>query len=423
MLAWLNRHLPLLIALSVLLMLAQLLLKVWPSGPQLAGAMRSTQAFLHAWGWYFIAAGAVLAALATVCWLHWRETAPFWIYRVISMDILDRLTNKKQVEEAAAQMDQEALVIDAVSLTQALQAKVVGQNDVCEDLAQQVRRRLALMQRAKPVGVFLFAGPPGTGKTYLAKVLASELGRKLLHFDMTQFSAGSFAASQLFGMTKGYVGSDTYGKLTGGLRDYPAAVVLLDEIEKAHPEVLKGFLTAWNDGFVTEASDGKHISTSQAIFVLTSNAATDVLSQLQKDYANDADGLRMASVNALREHGFAPEVLNRIDRVFVFAPLAGLDVARVCALEMEAMIRGYGLDVAQGGVDPDIIVQLMQRYRRMGSSASSRDVVRALEESIADSLIKAKQLGYQTIELRIENGEVRAKAWRKAGGAAPGTGA
>jgi ATP-dependent Clp protease ATP-binding subunit ClpA len=255
MLAWLNRNLPLFIALGVLLMLVQLLRQVWPS---LAGL----QPFLAAWGWYFVAGAAVLGVLCFVAWLHWHDRAPNWIYTVISMDILDRLTNKQQVEAAAAQMEQEALVIDAGSLTQALQSRVVGQNAVCEDLAQQVRRRLALMQRSKPVGVFLFAGPPGTGKTYLAKVLATQLGRKLLHLDMTQFAAGSFAASQLFGMTKGYVGSDSYGKLTGGLRDHPQAVVLLDEIEKAHPEVMKGFLTAWNDGFITEASDGKHISTT-----------------------------------------------------------------------------------------------------------------------------------------------------------------
>ncbi len=79
---------------------------------------------------------------------------------------------------------------------------------------------------------------------------------------MTQFASGRHGATQLFGSSKGYIGSESYGKLTSDLRDSPEAVVLLDEFEKAHPEVHKNFLTAWNDGFVTEASDGKHISTS-----------------------------------------------------------------------------------------------------------------------------------------------------------------
>jgi ATP-dependent Clp protease ATP-binding subunit ClpA len=214
-------------------------------------------------------------------------------------------------------------------------------------------------------------------------------------------------------MSKGYVGSDTYGKLTGGLRDFPAAVVLLDEIEKAHPDLMKGFLTAWNDGFITEASDGKQISTSKAIFVLTSNAATDTLAQLARDFANDQDELRKASLHALGESGFAPEVLNRIDRVFVFKQLEGLDVARVCALEMETMIESYGLKVVGGGIDPQIIIQLMQRFRKLGSAASSRDLVRAMEESISDSLIQAKQQGFEAIELVNENGKVSARAKRK----------
>jgi ATP-dependent Clp protease ATP-binding subunit ClpA len=314
------------------------------------------------------------------------------------MDILDRLTNRAELERRLAQ-EVESVFVDAEALATQLKAKVVGEDRICDDLAAQIRRRLALMQRGKPVGVFLFAGPPGAGKTWLGKVLAEVLDRRLLHFDMTQYSAGAFGASSLFGSARGYTGSNSYGSLTAALRDTPDAVVLLDEIEKAHGDVHKKFLTAWNDGFVTESSDGKQIPTTRAIFILTTNAAVDTLSELAKQYANDPDTLRSSAVSALRDAGFAPEVLNRIDRIFVFEPLSGLDIARVAALEIERMIAGYGLTVAHGGIDAQVLLDLMSRQKKMGVSASSRDLTRAIEESIADSLIAAKQKGAKSVSL------------------------
>jgi ATP-dependent Clp protease ATP-binding subunit ClpA len=362
-----------------------------------------------------VAMVAAAAAAFVAIFLYQARYMPRFI-----MDVLDRLTNRAKLEQAYEARSQKLVTIDAGDLARRIKARVVGQDDAVDAICAQLRRRIAAHRKDKPLAVFCLAGAPGVGKTHFAKILAEELygDRAHLHFlDMSQFGQAHAAAS-LFGQARGYVGSQSYGALTAALRDVPDAVVLLDEFEKAHAEVHKRFLTAWNDGFVTEVSDGARVATNEAIFVLTTNAASRRIGEIAETAGTDAEELGRLAKAALADAQFAPEVLSRIDEVFAFRSLRGLDIARVVALELEALARQFGLAIADGGIDPAILLEAIETLSsRMHGGV--RDITRAIERQVTDGLIDARSLGATCVRLSARGATVKVIAADRAEPVAP----
>jgi ATP-dependent Clp protease ATP-binding subunit ClpA len=317
-------------------------------------------------------------------------------------DFIERRARKRREAE---RKEAKLTAIDADELAAKLKARVIGQDEVIDQICRTLRRRLAARRPNKPLAVFCFAGPPGVGKTHLAKVLAETLygDPRHLHFiDMSQNSA-----TTLFGSPRGYIGSDSYGQVTLALRTVPNAIMLLDEFEKADSEVHKRFLTAWNDGFVTETRDGAKLSTSETIFILTTNATSRRIGEMARDHKGSPEDLDRMIKSALADAQFAPEVLSRIDEVFAFRAMQGLDIARVVALEMEGITKQYDLEISAGGIDPQILVLAIEQATGDGGRGGVRELARSIEKKIADGLVDAKLGGATHVRFAADGDKIR----------------
>jgi ATP-dependent Clp protease ATP-binding subunit ClpA len=347
---------------------------------------------------------ALLSAICLAIAVIWVLIRADYIDTRWIMDILNRLTDKAQLNEMMRQQRGSASrQIDEATLADHLKGNVFGQNEVCDDVAQQIRTRYAKTRRSKPVGVFMLPGPPATGKTHFAKELARGLSAQatthFLPIEMSQYSQG-VAAQTLFGAPRGIQGSDQYGILTGALLQTPSCVVLLDEFEKASSELQTRFLSAWNDGYITDNSTGERISTTDAIFVLTTNAAQKKVTELCQSHT-DRDELSDACKKALQDH-FKPEVLSRIDRVFPFKPLEGMDIARVVASQMEASIQEYDLQVEK--VDPGVLFDAVEEVHK--KSADPREIARMLEKKIDRQAADLMEQGAHHVRVRDDEGAI-----------------
>ena len=286
-------------------------------------------------------------------------------------------------------------------LPELIKGKVIGQDDAVQKIARSIQRnRAGLKDPNKPIGSFIFLGSTGVGKTQLAKVLAKELFDSedaLVRIDMSEYME-KFAISRLVGAPPGYVGYEEGGQLTEKIRRKPYAVVLLDEIEKAHPDVFNMMLQVLDDGFLTD-SLGRKIDFRNTIIIMTSNIGARQLKDFGQGVgfgtaaktAQAEDYNKSVIENALKK-AFAPEFLNRIDDVIVFNSLEKGDIDKIIDIEMEKLIvrikdLGYTLNITEKAKD---FIAEKGFDKQFGARPLKRAIQKYVEDALAEEIITSK---------------------------------
>ena len=227
-----------------------------------------------------------------------------------------------------------------INMEERLRLRVIGQDEALERVANAIRRsRAGLSDPKRPIGSFIFLGPTGVGKTELARALAEFLfddERAMVRIDMSEYME-KHAVSRLIGAPPGYVGYDEGGQLTEQVRRHPYAVVLFDEIEKAHPDVFNILLQIMDDGRLTDGK-GRKVDFKNTVIIMTSNLGS---SYLQSENIRSADAFERASKQVMETlHGhFKPEFLNRVDDIIIFHPLGKEQLVKIVELRLEDLRR------------------------------------------------------------------------------------
>lgn len=301
------------------------------------------------------------------------------------------------------------------NLEQVLHQRVVGQDDAIAAVARAIRRsRAGIKDENRPIGSFLFLGPTGVGKTELAKALAEAVfgsEKNLIRVDMSEYM-DSVATSKMIGSAPGYVGYEEGGQLSERVRRNPYSVVLLDEVEKANPDVFNLLLQVLDDGFLTD-SKGRKVDFRNTIIIMTSNLGSRSLqSQQTVGFAADSadqDQLRAEKVRDATRAFFRPEFLNRIDETITFKSLTKAQLRQIVALmtkrlvdrlarqEVQLSISRAAEDViAKDGYDPE-----------NGARPLRRAIQRDLEDPIASALIKGEVKPGQAVKVGSHRGQLK----------------
>ena len=291
---------------------------------------------------------------------------------------------------------------------------VIGQDDAIRRVTKAIRRnRAGLKDPNKPIGTFIFLGPTGVGKTYLAKVLSKYLfdsDEAMIRIDMSEYME-KFAVSRLIGAPPGYVGYEEGGQLTEKVRRKPYSVVLLDEIEKAHPDVFHLLLQVLDDGQLTD-SFGRKIDFKNTIIIMTSNIGSRQLKefgmgvgfQTSAKESNKSGYAKSIIENALRK-SFAPEFLNRIDDVVIFDDIKREDIHKIIDIELSHLYKrveelGFKVNITikakdfiiEKGWDPNF-----------GARPLKRAIQKYVEDKLAEEIIKSSMKDGDTVTIDFDD--------------------
>jgi ATP-dependent Clp protease ATP-binding subunit ClpB len=303
-----------------------------------------------------------------------------------------------------------------LNLADILHQRVVGQDEAVNTVSDAVMRsRAGIKNRQRPMGAFLFLGPTGVGKTELAKTLAAELfdsEQAMVRIDMTEYME-KHTVSRLIGAPPGYVGYEEGGQLTEAVRRKPYSVVLLDEIEKAHPDVFNILLQVLDDGRLTD-SHGRTVSFRNAVIILTSNIGSEFLaldraSRSDKSSSPEISEKVRKQVMDLLKASFRPEFLNRLDDIVLFKSLDKEQIAAIVRLQL-ADLRGrlaeqeLGLELtdqaiewlADKGFDPVY-----------GARPVKRAIQRELETPIARKIVSGAVMPGATLHVKVSGGSLQ----------------
>jgi len=289
-------------------------------------------------------------------------------------------------------------------LEKSLKRVVFGQDKAIEALASAIKlARAGLREPEKPIGNYLFAGPTGVGKTEVAKQLADSLGVELLRFDMSEYME-KHAVSRLIGAPPGYVGFDQGGMLTDGIDQHPHCVLLLDEMEKAHPDVYNILLQVMDHGKLTD-HNGRQVDFRNVIIIMTSNAGASEMAKSAIGFGRDR---REGEDTAAIERTFTPEFRNRLDAVISFAPLPRdviLQVVEKFVLQLEAQLMDRNVHIE---LSPEAAAWLGEKGYddRMGARPLGRVIQEHIKKPLAEELLFGKLTKGGLVKVLVRDGTI-----------------